>query len=116
MGIVNSITDELVNSQPSSLRPRWPWLRPKPPRPPFRWADLWLAPLHDFTLRDDILYQYLPLSPRMEVLEVGPGSGFTAFRLARQVRHLTLVEIAAEVLAVLRQQLRHLPNIHYVCA
>jgi len=88
----------------------------KPPRPPFRWSDIWLAPLHDFTIREGILYRYLPLSPTMEVLEVGPGSGFTAFRLARQVRQLTLVEIAAEVIAVLREQLRHLPNIQYVCA
>lgn len=111
-----NITDELVNTQPSSLRPGMSWPSEKPQRPSFRWSDIWKAPLHDFPIRDEILYQYLPLSPTMEVLEIGLGSGFTAFRLARQVRQLTLVEIAAEVITMLREQLRHVPNIQYVCA
>ncbi len=85
-------------------------------RPPFRLSDIWEAPLHDFPIRDEILYQYLPLSTDMDVLEIGPGSGFTAFRLARQVRSLTLVDVAAKSLAEVRQQLRPLTNVRCVCA
>jgi 2-polyprenyl-3-methyl-5-hydroxy-6-metoxy-1,4-benzoquinol methylase len=85
-------------------------------RPSFRWSDIWKAPLHDFPIRDEILYQYLPLSPDMDVLEIGPGSGFTAFRLARQVRRMTLVDVAAEPLTELRRQLRHLPNVNFASA
>ena len=47
-------------------------------RPSARLSDLWKAPLHDFPIRDEILYQYLPLARDMDVLEVGPGSGVTA--------------------------------------
>lgn len=85
-------------------------------RPSFRWSDIWKAPLHDFPIRDEVLYQYLPLSPDMDVLEVGPGSGFTAFRLARQVRHLTSVDIAANNIEQLRGALKDVPNLRFVCA
>src|SRR5437899_384712 len=85
-------------------------------RPSFYWSDIWKAPLHDFPIRDEILYQYLRFSPQMDVLEIGPGSGFTAYRLARQVRRLTLLDVAAESVAELRQQLGHLPNVRYICA
>lgn len=85
-------------------------------RPSFRWSDIWRAPLHDFPIRDEILYQLLPLSPSMEALEVGPGSGFTAFRLARQLRELTLVEIGVQATAELCAQLHAIPNVRCVCA
>src|SRR5258708_36464084 len=71
-------------------------------RPAFRPSDIFKAPLHDFPIRDEILYQYLPLSPDMDVLEVGPGSGVTAFRVARRLRSLTLLDIAAANIAHLR--------------
>src|ERR1700687_3031539 len=85
-------------------------------RPSFRLSDIWKAPLNDFPIRDEILYQYLPFSPDMDVLEIGPGSGFTAYRLARRARSLTLVDVAAHSLAKVREQLRSLPNVHCICA
>ncbi len=85
-------------------------------RPSFRWSDIWKAPVHDFPIRDEVLYQYLPLSPEMDVLEIGPGTGFTAFRLARQVRHLTSVDIAAPNVDHLRKTLKDIPNLRFVCA
>ncbi len=85
-------------------------------RPTFGWSDIWKAPLHDFPLRDEILYQFLPLSASMKLLEIGPGSGFTAFRLARRVRQLTLVEVGTVATAELRERFRETRNIRVVCA
>jgi GNAT acetyltransferase-like protein len=55
-------------------------------RPSYPWSDLWRAPLHHFPIRDEIIHQCLPLRSDMDVLEIGPGAGFTAFRVARRVR------------------------------
>jgi SAM-dependent methyltransferase len=85
-------------------------------RPSFRLLDIWRAPLHDFPVRDEILYQDFPLSNDMDVLEVGPGTGFTAFRLSRRVRNLTLVDVAAENIARLRRSLEGIGNCRPVCA
>ncbi len=87
-----------------------------PQRPSFRFSDIWKAPAHDLPIRDEILYQYLPLSPDMKVLEVGPGTGFTAFRLARRVRHITSVGVAAENVAQLREANKHVRNLSFTCA
>ncbi len=84
-------------------------------RPPALWSDLWKAPLHDFPIRDEILFQYLPLSADMDVLEIGPGSGFTAFRMARQVRHLTLLDVAPTTIAHLQRTLGAVPNLAFLC-
>lgn len=81
-----------------------------------RWSDLWRAPLHDFPLRDEILYQLMPLTSSSEVLEIGPGSGFTAFRLSRLVRRLTLVDVAEAAVGALREDLSALGNVHCVRA
>jgi len=80
-----------------------------------RLSDIWKAPLHDFPIRDEILCQFLPLSSEMNVLEVGPGSGFTAFWLARLVHSLTLIDASAESLADLGRQFRHSPNVRCLC-
>jgi SAM-dependent methyltransferase len=85
-------------------------------RPPSHWSDVWKAPLHDFPLRDEILFQFLPLSKDMDALEIGPGSGFTAFRLSRMVRHITLVDVASQTITELSRVLGHLPNVSYVRA
>jgi SAM-dependent methyltransferase len=85
-------------------------------RASFRLADLWKAPLHHFPIRDEIVHQYLPLRPHMDVLEIGPGSGFTAFQIAPRVRHLSLLDIAAGNVKHLRQVLGHQPNLDFVCA
>jgi SAM-dependent methyltransferase len=95
---------------------------PSPPgagrnlRPPFRWSDIFSAPLHDLPMRDEIIFQYLPLASNMSVLEVGPGVGFTAFRLAPHVRHITLLDIASESISQLRKNLASVPNLSAVCA
>ncbi len=85
-------------------------------RPSFRISDIWKAPLHDLPVRDEVLYQYLPFSLGMEVLEIGPGSGFTAFRLAREVRHVTAVDAAAGNITELRRIMGHLPNVTFIHA
>jgi SAM-dependent methyltransferase len=84
-------------------------------RPSFRWADLLDAPLHDFPLRDEILFQFAPSVQSMDVLEIGPGSGSTAFLLRRFASTLTLLDAAPELLEALREQLGHSNNIHFLC-
>jgi len=74
------------------------------------------APLHDFPIRDEILFQYLAILPGTDVLEVGPGPGFTAFTLAPQLKQMTLVDVAPLAVEELRQTLGHLPNIRLVSA
>jgi len=85
-------------------------------RPAFRWSDIFSAPLHDLPMRDEIIFQYLPLTSDMSILEVGPGVGFTAFRLAPRVRHITLLDIASESISQLRKNLTSVPNLTAVCA
>lgn len=85
-------------------------------RPSFRWSDLWNAPLNDFPIRDEILYQFLPLGPALDVLEIGPGSGFTTFRLSRRVRHVTVADATEEPIADLRTKFRNRPNVRCICA
>lgn len=85
-------------------------------RPSFRVSDIWKAPLHDLPIRDEILYQYLPLSPSMEVMEVGPGSGFTAFRLARHVRQVSLVDVSFHNATRLKQTFERFSNLRLMCA
>jgi SAM-dependent methyltransferase len=85
-------------------------------RPSYILSDIWKAPLHDFPIRDEILCQYLPLEPAMDLLEIGPGSGLTAFRLSRKVRHLTLVDVSAGNIRALEQRLAGVANVRLVCA
>jgi len=74
------------------------------------------APLHDFPIRDEILFQYLAILPGSDVLEVGPGTGFTAFSLAPQLKQMTLLDVAPLAVEELRQTLGHVSNIRLVCA
>lgn len=85
-------------------------------RPRFRFSDLWRAPLHDLPIREEILFRYLPLSADMDVLEVGPGTGFTAFRLSREVNSITLLDIAGGSVENLKRTLRGLSNVEFVHA
>jgi SAM-dependent methyltransferase len=81
-----------------------------------RLSDLWRAPFHDFPVRDEILHQHLALDSTSNVLEIGPGSGFTAFRLARRVRSLTLADVSPEAVAALAADLEGVPNVRCVTA
>ena len=85
-------------------------------RPSPRWRDLFDAPVHDLPIRDEILYQFVPRLPGFKVLEVGPGSGFTAYTLSRRVEHLTLVDYAELTLADLRRKLGSKDAIRFVQA
>ena len=107
--------NEAVHSGNSTDVSDMPWPLVGTQRPSFRFSDIWRAPLHDFPIRDEVIYQYLPLSPDMDVLEIGPGSGFTAFRLARHVKSLTLVDLAAENIANLKKKLLDIQNLRCVC-
>jgi SAM-dependent methyltransferase len=99
---------------PKAAKLDWPPSRKQ--RPSFQWSDIWRAPLHDFPIRDEILYQFLPLSPEMDVLEIGPGCGFTAVRLARHVQHLTSLDIGKGTIQSLQEGLGGIPNLKFVCA
>lgn len=85
-------------------------------RPRTSWALLTQAPLHDFPVRDEILFQYLPLQPEMDVAEVGLGTGFTSCWLAGQARSYTGIDVSAATVDRLRMELQHLENAEFVCA
>ena len=84
-------------------------------KPSFRLSDAWRAPFHDLPIRDEIIYQCLPLGREMAVLEVGPGSGFTAFRLARHVREIVSLDAAPHNIARLQMTLKGVANLRLVC-
>jgi hypothetical protein len=44
-------------------------------RPTFRVSDIYRAPLHDFPIRDEILFQHLPLKPTWICWKSAPGAG-----------------------------------------
>jgi SAM-dependent methyltransferase len=93
-----------------------PWPITQGQRPSFRISDVWKAPLHDFPIRDEILYQCLPLSADLDILEIGPGSGFTAFRMSREVRHVSLLDVSAGTIHQLESRLQDIPNLSFFCA
>jgi 2-polyprenyl-3-methyl-5-hydroxy-6-metoxy-1,4-benzoquinol methylase len=85
-------------------------------RPEFQWSYLWKAPVHDFPIRDEILFQFLPCPPHAHVLEIGPGSGFTAFRLAPSLQRITLIDASAQAVERVRKLLSSHANVGYACA
>jgi SAM-dependent methyltransferase len=91
-----------------------PWQAARRQRPSFRISDLWRAPLHDFPIRDEVLYQCLPLSSDLNILEIGPGNGFSAFRMSREVSHVTLLDVSARSIRQLETQLGGIPNLSFV--
>lgn len=84
-------------------------------RLPRRLSDVWKAPLHDYPVRDEILSQFCSFEPEMDVLEIGPGSGYTAFRLAGNVRNIAMVDVAEQAVSVLRRALEGLPGLQFGC-
>lgn len=86
------------------------------PGGPSFWQRVRKSPLHDCPVRDEILRQYLAIEADSSVLELGPGSGFTAFCMSRTVRSLTLVDIAQQTIADLQEQLSDQPNVRCVHA
>jgi SAM-dependent methyltransferase len=67
-------------------------------------------------MRDEIMRQFLTVGSGMRLLEIGPGSGFTAYRLAPHILELTLMDVSEKNVAVLRENLGTIPNLRFVCA
>lgn len=72
------------------------------------------APLHDFPVRDEILLQFLPITHDMDVMEIGPGSGFTAYWLSHLVRRLTLVDVSSSTIQALREESHFSTGVDFV--
>jgi 2-polyprenyl-3-methyl-5-hydroxy-6-metoxy-1,4-benzoquinol methylase len=72
-------------------------------------------------LRDELerrhVLRHAPLSPSTRVLDVGGGAGRFAIPLAREVAHVTLVDISEALLAVAERRAREegLANLSFVC-
>jgi 2-polyprenyl-3-methyl-5-hydroxy-6-metoxy-1,4-benzoquinol methylase len=79
-----------------------------------RWSDIVRAPIHDFPIRDEILYQYAPPLSGLRILEVGPGSGFTAFTLLAKADVLALVDYTEANLSDLKQKLGSHENLRFL--
>jgi len=107
-----SINTELLKEREDS---RHPAVHASTTRPS-RVSDIWKAPLHDFPIRDEILCQFVSFSREMDVLEIGSGSGFTAYWLSHRVRHVTLLDVASETINELSGQLRAATNFSFVTA
>ena len=52
------------------------------------------APIHDYPIRDEILWQFGPRLDGLEVLEIGAGSGYTAWKLAPKVGQMVVADVA----------------------
>ena len=52
------------------------------------------APIHDYPIRDEILWQFGPRLDGLEILEIGPGSGYTAWKLAPKVGQMAVADIS----------------------
>jgi len=52
------------------------------------------APIHDYPIRDEILWQFGPRLDGLDVLEIGPGSGYTAWKLAPKVGQMAVADIS----------------------
>ncbi len=85
-------------------------------RPSIAWAMRSAAPVHDFPIRDEILFQFAPPVSGGRWLEIGAGSGYTAYCLAGQVDHLTIADYAEVTLSDLRGKLGTVPNISFAKA
>jgi len=85
-------------------------------RPSFVWTLRGAAPVHDFPIRDEILFQFTPPISGGKYLEIGAGSGYTAYCLARQADQLTIADFAEVTLADLRGKLGAIPNIGFAQA
>jgi len=74
------------------------------------------VPVHDFPIRDEILFQYAPAVSGGKYLEIGAGSGYTAYCLAPQASRLTIADFAEVTLSDLRGKLGTIPNVVFARA
>jgi SAM-dependent methyltransferase len=68
------------------------------------------APIHDFPIRDEILWQFGPQLDGLSVLEVGPGGGHTAYQVEKRARTFCAVDCAMQTVSDLLR--RSIPAIH----
>src|SRR5882762_2890297 len=111
MTATEQISAPAANSAVTSTLPAQPLQRPS-----FVWTLRGAAPVHDFPIRDEILFQFTPPISGGKYLEIGAGSGYTAYCLARQADHLTIADYAEVTLADLRGKLGAIPNIGFAQA
>ncbi|TAN20805.1 MAG: class I SAM-dependent methyltransferase [Acidobacteria bacterium] len=81
-------------------------------RPASRLRDLLAAPLHDLAVRDHLLFQFCPLRCGMQVLEAGPGNGYTGYRLAPLMQQVTLVDVKPLLILELQRRFASVPNVN----
>ncbi|MGH9471240.1 MAG: class I SAM-dependent methyltransferase [Terriglobales bacterium] len=67
--------------------------------------ELLAAPIHDFPIRDEILYQFAPEVAGLRIAEIGPGGGFTAYGLIPVAQQMTLIDFAEATIQDLREKL-----------
>ncbi len=79
MTLAEQVSAPAANSTAASTLPDRPLQRPS-----FAWTLRGAAPVHDFPIRDEILFQFTPPISGGKYLEIGAGSGYTAYCLARQ--------------------------------
>jgi SAM-dependent methyltransferase len=67
------------------------------------------APIHDFPIRDEILWQFGPDLEGLSVLEVGPGGGHTAYQVEKRARTFCAADYAMQTVSDLLR--RNIPAI-----
>ena len=111
MTATEQLSAPVANSTATSTLPAQPLRRPS-----FLWTLRGAAPVHDFPIRDEILFQFAPPISAGKYLEIGAGSGYTAYCLARQADQLTIADFAEVTLADLRGKLGAIQNIGFAQA
>ncbi|MGH9479707.1 MAG: class I SAM-dependent methyltransferase [Terriglobales bacterium] len=86
------------------------------PRPRLTLGEQLSAPVHDFPIRDEILYQYAPEISGLRILEIGPGSGFTAYGLAPLVAEMKLIDLSEATIQDLRQKVAQRGSVTFLQA
>ena len=110
-----TVTDQVV-ARPDQLRAQAAQPTRKLKRPTMAWTLRAAAPVHDFPIRDEILFQFAPPVSGGKYLEIGAGSGYTAYCLAGQLDQLTIADFAEVTLADLRSKLGAISNISFARA
>jgi 2-polyprenyl-3-methyl-5-hydroxy-6-metoxy-1,4-benzoquinol methylase len=108
MTLTEQISPPAANSTARCAQPARPLQRPS-----LAWTLRAAAPVHDFPIRDEILFQFTPPVSGGQYLEIGAGSGYTSYCVARQADHLTIADYAEVTLADLRGKLGTIPNISF---
>jgi SAM-dependent methyltransferase len=80
------------------------------------WSYLTQAPIHDFPIRDMILYSFSGIEDARRILEIGPGSGITAYTVSGNGRLVTAVEVSKEAVDALKESVGDCENLQILFA